>query len=77
MLQICLKTRFIVKEYKTLRNIDFIFVSTMSRLLSRRTIFLGFSIYYACHWIFKRNTAISMITIDENKIETHENNVNI
>ena len=39
MLQMCLKTRFIVKDYKTLWNIDFFFVSMMTSLLSHRTIF--------------------------------------
>ena len=39
MLQMCLKSRFIVKDYKTLRNIDFFFVSMMKRLLSHRTNF--------------------------------------
>ena len=37
----------------------------MTRLLSHRTIFLGSSIYCAYRWIFKRNTAISMIAIDK------------
>ena len=39
MLQMCWKARFIVKDYKTLWNIVFFFVSMMTRLLSYRTIF--------------------------------------
>ena len=39
MLQMCLKTRFIVKDYKTLWNVDSFFLSMMTRLLSHRTIF--------------------------------------
>ena len=64
IMHMCLKVRFIVKDYKTLWNIDFSFVSMMTRLLSHRTIFPGSSIYRAYRSIFKRNTAFSMITID-------------
>ena len=39
MLQMCLKIRFLVKDYKTLSNIDSFFVSMITMLLSHRTIF--------------------------------------
>ena len=68
MLQMCLKTRFIVKDYKTLWNIDSFFVSMMTLgCCHTELFFLGSSIYCAYRLIFKRNTAISIITINKTK----------
>ena len=66
MLRMCLKTRFIVKHYKTQWNIDFFSLYLWWQdCCHTELFFLGSSIFCAYRWIFKRNTAISMITIDK------------
>ena len=68
MLQMCLKTRFIVKDYKILWENDFFSLYRWWQdCCNTELFFLGSSIYCAYRWIFKRNTAISMITIDKTK----------
>ena len=69
MLQMCLKQDSLSKIIKVCEIMLLSLYLWWQGCCHTELFFLGSSIYCACRWLFKRNTVISMITIDKTKLK--------